>query len=235
VLSTCLERNPDQFPLLLLRSRAYRRLNQITEANRDREYAMSIPNLRGNALVLRAQARLNAVPPDLEGALVDLEAADKFAPSTPSIMRKLAYAHVRLGDANKAVEILEKVRDREPDNESAISYLAVLLARQGRNTEAIERLNQALIEPNRPSVLYQAACVHALLPDKSSHVQAIKYLSSAIQRGYGAGVIDEDEDLNSLREMPGFQAILRTTQLGKPPRQEDEPTDPIEEFSNSEL
>lgn len=236
LLTIGLSHDPDQFPLLILRSRAHRRLGNLSDAERDRERAMSLENLRRNALVLRANTKLNDAVPDFEGALADLEEADRLAPGTPTILQQMAYIYVKLGKADTAIKLLNEVRDREPDNEKAIVYLAVLLARQGEYSQAIEQLNLALDEPNKSSVLYQAACVHALLPDEKSHVQALRYLSSAIQRGYGAATITDDQDLDSLRSMPGFQAILRTTRLGRPPVQDNElSSDPIDEFSTSEL
>ncbi len=235
-LSSVLKQNPNHFPSLILRSRAYRRLGHSADADHDLERAMSISDLTVGMLVLRAQTKQKLTPPDFPGALDDLKAADAREPSSPSILQKMAYTYVRLGDTAKAIEILEKVRDREPDNERAIVYLAVLLARQKRYDQAIQELERALVEPNKPHSLYQAACVYALLPDQKSHIQAIQYLSTAIQRGYGSGVMADDQDLDSLRSMPGFQAILRTTRLGKPPVQDDESSvDPVEEFSTSEL
>ena len=55
-------------------------------------------------------------------------------------------------------------------------------------------------------------------------------LSKALQRGYGSKYIEDDSDLDNVRDMPGFKAMVRTVGLGKMSRQTEDKPNPIPEF-----
>ena len=66
-------------------------------------------------------------------------------------------------------------------------------------------------QPNAAETIYQAACLNAQFPHRRG--RALQLLALAIQNGYGANDFEEDTDLDSLREMPGYQAIKKTIWL----------------------
>jgi len=80
--------------------------------------------------------------------------------------------------------------------------------RLGKPDEALERARRAsAIDPEDAGVLYNVGCIYALAekPD-----QAIDYLDQAIRNGFGQREwLEYDSSLDSLRDDPKFQALLR--------------------------
>lgn len=85
---------------------------------------------------------------------------------------------------------------------------ALALARSGRDREALTAIGPALqLEPEREDIAYYAAAAYSLLGDRES---ALKWLQTAVDRGFQelwwARV---DPDLDSLRDLPRFQEIMK--------------------------
>jgi serine/threonine protein kinase/tetratricopeptide (TPR) repeat protein len=106
----------------------------------------------------------------------------------------------------RGLKIAEKHLELNPDDARALYLSAIALIQQGAREKALERAELAYtIDSSEPVVLYNVACVHALggMPDK-----AIDYLDQAIQNGFGHREwIDNDSDLDSLRDHPRFQSL----------------------------
>jgi hypothetical protein len=63
------------------------------------------------------------------------------------------------------------------------------------------------MEPDDSAVLYNVACVYALLGLKDS---AIDCLESAVKNGFGHWEwIEHDSDFNALLDHPRFQALVK--------------------------
>ena len=79
--------------------------------------------------------------------------------------------------------------------------------RIGEGDRAREWADRALsLEPEEPRILYNVACVFALLSESD---KAISCLEKAIETGYGHKVwIKNDPDLSSVRDHPRFQALI---------------------------
>ena len=80
--------------------------------------------------------------------------------------------------------------------------------RLGQRDQALERGRRAFaVDPNDSGVLYNLACIYALA---GSSDEAIDYLDKAVQNGFGQREwLENDSALDSIREEPRFQALLR--------------------------
>jgi tetratricopeptide (TPR) repeat protein len=80
------------------------------------------------------------------------------------------------------------------------------LIQLGERDQALEWAQRAYaIDSSDPSVLYNIACIYAL---GGMTNQAIDHLDQAVRNGFGHREwIDNDTDLDSLREDPRFQAL----------------------------
>jgi tetratricopeptide (TPR) repeat protein/TolB-like protein len=89
----------------------------------------------------------------------------------------------------------------------ASTFRALALARAGKQDEARQEIKRALkLEPERADIAYNAACAYSLIGDTTL---ALQWLQTAVDRGHlelwWARV---DPDLDPLREMPHFKAIM---------------------------
>jgi tetratricopeptide (TPR) repeat protein len=205
-------------PLLLLRSKAHREIGNTEAAQRDFDQANSIESTSVTALDLRARVKADT---DLNGAIKDLLLALDMSNQSPVILQRLSLMYCKAGNLSEAIEALQKACVCLPNDEMLHIDLAVLLARNHQFEDSRNHLKIAIELPNAPRVIYQAACVNALLPTQEEHQRGISYLSAAIQRSYGAKSFESDPDLESLRALPGYQAIMRMTRLAKIPDAED--------------
>ena len=214
VFTTGLTRSPEHIHLLLLRSRAYRRLGDIEDAERDFQDAMKSKNVSASSLISRSIAR--DLQQDYQGALEDLERANELRPKSISVFK--GKAKLFAGPLNRtedAIAQLDELLDLDPYNETALIDRAVLHARLKCEEKAKDDLKSAMRPPNSPRTIYQAACVNALLPGADRKAIALGWLSKAIQQGYGADAIQDDSDLDAIRDMNGFKAILTTIRVGE--------------------
>jgi hypothetical protein len=63
------------------------------------------------------------------------------------------------------------------------------------------------IEPEDPLVLYNVACLHALIDKRQ---EALGYLEKSVRNGFGhMDSMLSDADLDSIRRTPWFQAIVQ--------------------------
>ncbi|HEX9725423.1 MAG TPA: hypothetical protein VGC53_14185, partial [Vicinamibacteria bacterium] len=76
----------------------------------------------------------------------------------------------------------------------------------GNFEEALRLAEEAaVLAPSEAAVAFDKAVVQALAGRPRN---AIETLREAIEHGYGISEIREDDDLDSLRELPEFQALL---------------------------
>ena len=96
---------------------------------------------------------------------------------------------------------------RHPEDSRAHQFYALTLKRLGRLEEAKEEMDKGIKQnPNDPIIIYNAACFYAMIGDKKTSIENLK---KAIDNGFGNyEYIKHDPDLNSLRQEPGFMALM---------------------------
>ncbi|PYO79407.1 MAG: hypothetical protein DMD63_04280, partial [Gemmatimonadetes bacterium] len=108
----------------------------------------------------------------------------------------------------RAVKLIEQRLDLNPDDARAYNLGATTLAKLGNIPRALEFAMKSLsIEPEDPLVLYNVACLHALIDKRE---EALGYLERSVMNGFGhMDSMMSDPDLDSIRRTPWFQAIVR--------------------------
>lgn len=143
-----------------------------------------------------------------------LHAFDKALSLNPSCLSALQnkghlLAEVKK-DAKSAVSVMEKVVESYPDYLPGRGGLAILLARVGERTKAIQQVNECLARRPSAEILYQLAGVFA----QTSRMQpadadrAIELLTTALQNNWGHQYIRTDADLNPIRNLPAFKNLV---------------------------
>jgi len=109
--------------------------------------------------------------------------------------------------SHKAVGVIERWLDLNPDDARALNLGATIWSNLGQQEKALEWARKSLvIDKEDPQLLYNVACVYAIEGMKDD---AIMTLERAIDKGYGHKEwIEHDSDLNSLRSDKRFQALL---------------------------
>ncbi|HTQ38089.1 MAG TPA: tetratricopeptide repeat protein [Pirellulales bacterium] len=113
-----------------------------------------------------------------------------------------------LDQAGFEVAFYERILQRQPHDVRVLKLLGELYARQGRHDLALV-IDQQLagLLPDDSLVRYNLACSLAMqdAPDA-----ALVALASALELGYNDfSHLEVDPDLNRLRGLPEFQALLR--------------------------
>ena len=126
----------------------------------------------------------------------------------------LATLYEGLGRGDKAAEadrrsfaLIEKHRKLNPDDARAIYFGAGALIRTGQRKRGLEWAGEAMVlGPDDPIVLYNVACVYA---NAHEIEDAVACLEQAVDVGYAHKEwIENDHDLDPLRQHPRFQALL---------------------------
>jgi serine/threonine protein kinase/tetratricopeptide (TPR) repeat protein len=205
--------SPGDAELLLARRSAYRQLGMLEQADQDFAEAMLTDNPSASSFRARAEALADDNP---EQAVDDFRRSHQLDPNRINVLTGWARTlSTRLDDGTKqAFDVLTRAVEIAPEYETARIDRAVLLAKLGRFTEAVDETNKALEYPNFSRTLYHAACVYALMPDQANHRKALNYLSQAIRGGYKLKDLADDPNMDSLHGKRDFQAIQRAYQLG---------------------
>lgn len=137
----------------------------------------------------------------------DREAAF-FAAQSLEALGRHAEAKVQY---RKGVEIATRHMELNPDDPRAATLLAVAHCRLEDPEEGLEWAERALaIDPEDAGVKYNVACLYAIQGESD---KAIECLEQALQAGFGTRTwIENDPDLDSVREDPRFQALLARLQ-----------------------
>jgi serine/threonine protein kinase/Flp pilus assembly protein TadD len=194
------------------RGLAYSLSKQYDQAMEEFETAMKLdpklyeaPYFYGRACL--AQGKWFEAAPLFEKA-ASLRPEDYQAPSFLSA----AYAgqgriHEASKASHKAVGVIERWLDLNPDDARALNLGATIWSNLGQHEKALEWARRSLvIDKEDPQLLYNVACVYAIEGMKDD---AILTLERAVDKGYGHKEwIEHDSDLNSLRSDKRFQALL---------------------------
>ena len=130
----------------------------------------------------------------------------------------LTSCHFALGDgelglesAKMTLQQVEQVLSQDPSNGAAISFGVHALAVLGERERAMEWMERALlIDPDNLNMRYNFACT--LARDFRDPDGALRMLESCLSRLQGSlGNVEHDPDLDSVRDDPRFQKILKET------------------------
>lgn len=140
-------------------------------------------------------------------------------PNSAATHRNLGDALAKLGQRaaaltayRQAVGLAEADLKVNPRDAVTLASLAVYLEKAARDDEARRQLQQALsLAPKDNRVLHRAAVVHALA---GRSAEALATLQQAIQLGYSRAAASEDDEFESIRQTPGFAALVAPSTAG---------------------
>jgi len=133
----------------------------------------------------------------------DYQAPLFMAQSYASLGRKHDEMKVRLD----ALGTLQRHLEMNPHDTRALYVCAQNLCCVGEHGKGHELAERALgQDQDEPVVLYNVACFYAHAGDKE---RSLELLESAVEKGWGDKAwLETDSDLDSLRDLPRFQALL---------------------------
>ncbi len=137
-----------------------------------------------------------------------LKQAVALDPSSARFSLNLGDALRAAGSHDEAIEAYRRALALDPASPRAASGLAAACAAAGRYEEALEVLRgMAAKNPDSPDILYSMAC---MLARTGRAREALDTLGRAVDKGFrDTGLVMKDEDLASVRGMPGFGTILK--------------------------
>jgi len=165
-------------------------------------------------------ARLFFIQGKLEEAAYWFEEANRARPEDFQSLLLAGQVYADLDRADKAsaarrrgVEVAESSLLLDPENTRALYLGANGLTALGEAGKGLEWARQALaIAPEDPMVLYNVGCIFALL---GLQAEAMECLEKAYENGISQREwYENDSNLDGLRELPGFQALLRRISEG---------------------
>ena len=115
-------------------------------------------------------------------------------------------------DARKAyqhcVKAAQKQLELHPDDGRALYLGANALCALGESEEGLQWAERAqVMNPDEPLTLYNVACIYSIQGELD---KAADCLERSIENGYaGKDWLENDADLNPLRDHPRYQALLK--------------------------
>jgi serine/threonine protein kinase/tetratricopeptide (TPR) repeat protein len=117
---------------------------------------------------------------------------------------------ILLARQGEALRVLNIAVGFYPDSVLARGGRAILLARQGERHLALTDARKALVIDPSPQTLYQVAGIYAQTSKQNAEDrnQALHLLSAALRGGAGLEWVDDDHDLDPVRDDAKFQEIV---------------------------
>ena len=151
---------------------------------------------------------------DFEKAVSHYQNAMEVNPADYQAPLFMAQAYASMGRKHDEMKVrldalgtLQQHLEMNPHDTRALYVCAQNLCCVGEYEKGRELVERALDQnQDEPVVLYNVACFHAHAGDKE---RAMELLERAVDKGWGDKAwLETDSDLDSLREMPRFQALL---------------------------
>ena len=207
-----LELNPELPEAHAARGFALAQMDRFSEAEEEFRQAMEMDS--GQFEARYAYARACFQRGDLERALELFEEASSaredheafyFAAQTLSALGRAADAEAAY---RRALPVIERHLELNPDDGRAMTMAAVTCSRIGEREQAIEWARRATaVDGEDAGVCYNVACLMALEGERDA---AIGHLRCAFRVGFAhRDWIEHDPDLASLRDDPRFLALIQ--------------------------
>lgn len=143
---------------------------------------------------------------DVDGAIDDYSIAIALEPSYAYSYLGRADMYMLKGDKEAAMNDYRMVvkLDTVISENNCAQYAYVGL---GEYEKAKEMVDSILAKSSSPGNLYDAACLYARMWEKEA---SLDFLKRSFEKGYRRFAhIEKDDDLDSIREMDGFKALLQ--------------------------
>jgi adenylate cyclase len=136
-------------------------------------------------------------PDDFQSILLASQAYDDLGSKEQAIAAR-----------EKGIKLAKKQLELNPGDTRALYLAANAMAILGDNETSLAWLRRALtIEPDDPMMLYNAGCIYALLGMKN---ESLNCLEKGVEQGLTlVGWFENDRNLDSVRETPRFQALIK--------------------------
>jgi tetratricopeptide (TPR) repeat protein len=207
-----LELGPDLAEAHLASGLAHSLSMKFVEAQREFEFAMKLDPKLFEAVYHYGRAKY-AQGEFAEGAKL-FERACTLRPEDFQAPSFLGQCYIGMGMKEearamhrKALRLIDERLELNPDDARACQLGATMAANLGDPEAATGYARRALtINPDDPLLLYNIACMYAVLDNPN---EALNCLEKAVDKGYGQkDWVQHDSDLDSLRQLPRFQAIV---------------------------
>ncbi|HEV3116028.1 MAG TPA: protein kinase [Gemmataceae bacterium] len=202
--------------IYFMRARARELAGDAAGAGRDLAEGLRLEPGDEKSWIARGVARL---PNDLPGALADFEKAARQNPRSLAALQNQAHVLSRMGRNEDALRILDQVIELYPDYVPARAGRGVLRARLQQRKAAHQDADDALARDFGAATQYQVAGIFALTSrqDPLDRSEALRYLSSALRKGFGFDLLEQDKDLDPIRDRPEFCQLVNAARALQAP------------------
>ena len=203
-----LELGTPRTQVYFFRAAVREKAKDLDGARRDRDRGLRLTPRDEQSWVARGLARMDKDPKD---AIADFDEAIKLNPqSFPALENKAHVLADLLKDDREAVQVLDTILAKYPDNPMARAGRGVSLARLGQRDKALADAENALLVDTRAADLYQVACIYALTSRQNpqDRLRAFELLAYGLKGGFGLDLVDNDTDLDPIRQTPEFRRIV---------------------------
>jgi len=157
-----------------------------------------------------------------QGKLVEavewFEKASRARPEdyqAPMLLASASHGLGRTAEAEAAYRrgfaLAQKHLELHPGDSRALYFGANALCQLAERERSLEWVGRALtLEAEEPQVLYNVACVYALLGETERAIDCLE--KSITHAGWQRAWMEHDPDLASLRSHPRFQSLIRQSQ-----------------------
>ena len=206
-----IECGAEQTRVYFLRAEVRSRLGDSAGAHEDQTTGLSLTPTDEKSWIKRGLVQLKSDP---DAALADFQAALKVNPISHAALRNIAHVYAEAQHRwNESLEVMNQLIDVHNQQLDDVISRGVLLARLGRREDAIKDARLALSQNATAKQLFQVACIYSL--SSKSHPADAHVALSLIDRAITLEpkwlqTAISDPDLESIRSMPEFAAIVRS-------------------------